>query len=429
MPYDRISPFGVQRDLVSQGERFRAENESRANARHQQMLMLKEQSDAMRRAQSATSGGGGPADEFGVPLDAMTQAKSQGYFGAPDPLQRRANAEQAGWERGNTIFNKESDLAKQIEDMHTQRVLKDRELQMAPRNAEIAQEDRQWKELAGRRGLEDEELRNRNAIGTMKAELIKRIGSAPPPAAPSPQGGLGKIDIFGGQGDFKGVPYAMPSAPAPAAPDFSREKDLLTILTGGNPDLEKAKADQLKIEIAQLKRDIARANAEHGGGKYNKETDTFEITPKPESLHSVIRQKLPRFINRDTESAWSRATKGASAGAVGGAGIGAGAGAFFGGIGAGPGAVGGGILGGIGGGIAGALSGPDEPSDADAAGLKTLFQQLVQSYAANNGGNMDLAKQQAMADFEAIAKESNQGSDWLDDWDADKTMALFQGLR
>jgi hypothetical protein len=42
---------------------------------------------------------------------------------------------------------------------------------------------------------------------------------------------------------------------------------------------------------------------------------------------------------------------------------------------------------------------------------------------------MDLAKQQAMADFEAIAKESNQGSDWLDDWDADKTMALFQGLR
>ena len=104
-------------------------------------------------------------------------------------------------------------------------------------------------------------------------------------------------------------------------------------------------------------------------------------------------------------------------------------GAFFGGIGAAPGAIGGAALGSFGGALSGLMTEKNNPTQSDVKDLQELYAQLVAAYAAQNGGRRDLAAQQAKAKMHEIALGSVQADDYLDDFDADRTRELFQGIR
>ena len=109
----------------------------------------------------------------------------------------------------------------------------------------------------------------------------------------------------------------------------------------------------------------------------------------PADVEGILAQKLPDFINRDTDSVWSRSVK-------------------F--------------------GVPGALSAKGDPSAQESGDIQELYNQLVEAYTAKNGGRKSLAIQQAKAKMAEFAKTSGQGDDFLTDWDGDKTKMLFQGF-
>ena len=109
----------------------------------------------------------------------------------------------------------------------------------------------------------------------------------------------------------------------------------------------------------------------------------------PADVEGILAQKLPDFINRDTDSAWSRSVK-------------------F--------------------GVPGALSAKGDPSAQESGDIQELYNQLVEAYTAKNGGRKSLAIQQAKAKMAEFAKTSGQGDDFLTDWDGDKTKMLFRGF-
>lgn len=96
----------------------------------------------------------------------------------------------------------------------------------------------------------------------------------------------------------------------------------------------------------------------------------------PDSVSSIVQQKLPDYINRD--EAW--------------------------------------------------FSG--DPGQGDQDSLVQLYLQLVKAFSVQNGGNQELAKQQALAKFQEIAgKNTNQTSDALTDWFGGNTRDLFDRLK
>ncbi len=247
----------------------------------------------------------------------------------------------------------------------------------------------------------------------------------------------------------------LPQAGAPAVAGVGHgmsAEDGAFLAFGGSPaDLMKsrsddkryqrdreAQAEQNKMQLAQSL--AAGGNVSGAAGLFQGVNGFQDMTDEqltgmlqqpvdPANVESILTQKLPDFINRDTQSWWSRGLKGAGAGAATLGGAGAIGGSFLPGVGTAIGGVGGLGVGGVSGFVGGALSSKGDPEDSETTDIQALFSQLVEGYTAQNGGRRDLAFQQAKAKMQEIAKTSDQGDDYLTDWDGDKTKLLFQGLK
>jgi len=200
--------------------------------------------------------------------------------------------------------------------------------------------------------------------------------------------------------------------------------------------LDETRRTQAKGRVDELRQagDFAgaKAAAAEGGVAMPRSGVTSE------AVKTLIGNKLPGFVDKDTSNWLSSGIRSAASGAVGGAAVGAAGLGTLGAVG-GPGTWGagalvggglGGAVGGVGGFLKGALfDGWDEPGEQESGELKQLFAQLVEALTYENGGNVEVAKQQAIAIMEEQAKKSGQGDDALTDWGADETEALFNHFR
>ncbi len=131
MAYNRISPFGVQHDLVSEGEQFRAQNERSANAHHAQKLAMQAQMDLLRGS------GGGQAELF-------QRDPNEGR-----DLENVARNEMMTQEKRGMNFAQgmQGDVLKNRLDVTG--------MQMAPRNAEVQIEREKFDAGANGRSVQD----------------------------------------------------------------------------------------------------------------------------------------------------------------------------------------------------------------------------------------------------------------------------------
>lgn len=145
--------------------------------------------------------------------------------------------------------------------------------------------------------------------------------------------------------------------------------------------------------------------------------------PPSATINQLASERLQNFINKDTDSAWSRMTKQVPAATIAGGTPGLFTGPFA--------PIVSGIGGLIGGGTAlvnSVANSSENPSDQDMQELKDQYADLVKSLTHEYKGDKATAKKMAKKMFRDAAKGSNQGSDYLTDWDADKTRELFKWI-
>lgn len=229
----------------------------------------------------------------------------------------------------------------------------------------------------------------------------------------------GPLTTLGGQGQE----VASSPAAGSGGQDMLRNLAMYKAAMKGQPLPDFGARDEV-----QRDRNMARAAEARAAGDFTKakqiEQETGVRLPaidQSAGIETILGKKLPDFNNRDTASRGSRIVGGLAAGGATGLGVGA----AFGGFGAVPGAIIGSALGGI----AGAFGGDNNPTAAEQDDLVGMYLELVKAYAIKNGGNEDLAKQQARAKFEELLKSGNQKGDALTDWDADMTTGLMGRLR
>ncbi len=218
MPYNRVNAFGVQHGQVSPEDQFNAQR-----------------SDMMRRAQMAAlmaGGGGQPQGTGGVGNDrfardfAATHPEGSGPIGAGgvplDQLARFDRQTKAGMDMQGLQGSQEMDLQKQrgADSLALGNV------QMGAANKRADLEGQMWNDQAGRRGLEDQGMRDKNFIEGAKANMLRH-------ALPTDMGGQGPMS-----GQVGGT--------APA-------ERMLMIMNGQNPDQQAVAVDTLKQQLELLK--------------------------------------------------------------------------------------------------------------------------------------------------------------------------------
>ncbi len=145
--------------------------------------------------------------------------------------------------------------------------------------------------------------------------------------------------------------------------------------------------------------------------------------PPSATINQLASERLQNFINKDTDSAWSRMTKQVPAATIAGGAPGLLTGPFA--------PIVSGIGGLIGGGTAlvnSVANSSENPSDQEMQDLKDQYADLVKSLTHEYKNDKATAKKMAKKMFRDAAKGSNQGSDYLTDWDADKTRELFDWI-
>jgi hypothetical protein len=215
MPYNRINAFGVEHGQVSPAEQFQAQ-----------------QADAMRRAQMAAlmsgAGGGKPAqgaDQGFEPFPSMVDKPQELHAWSPDVVlsqQRQLNGTK-------DLMGLEGQQAMDLQKQKGADYLNAVKEQMAPANAGAALEGQKWSDMAGRRGIEDEGLRNRNFLEGAKATILR--GMLPPSAGGDGAGGAAPTDQQGSE-------------------------RLLQILNGNNPDKSAVEVDTLKAQLGLLQKQM-----------------------------------------------------------------------------------------------------------------------------------------------------------------------------
>ncbi len=244
MPYNRISPFGVQHDLVSEGEQFRAQNERSANAHHAQKLAMQAQMDLLRGS------GGGQAELF-----------------QRDPNEGR-DMENVARNEMMTQQKRGMDFANQAQASELKNRLDVTGLQMGPRNQEVELAKQQWGDMAGRRGIEDEGLKNRNYMEGFKADYLRKMSGGGAQSA-VPAGGLTDPGQFGPTG------MMAPGGSGQQGGDQAGTERALMILGGQNPDAAAAQRDLLKLQV-------------HGAQEESKAADQNRASAQAQGQYATI---------------------------------------------------------------------------------------------------------------------------------------------
>ncbi len=226
MPYNRVSPFGVQHDLVSPGEEFRARNQSQAMQHHMQQLAMKAQMDALR--------GGGGAEM--LPSDTFQRDPNEGRDMENVAMNAFMNNQQ-----------REQNFAQGMQGDQLKNRLDVTGLQMGPRNAEVEQQGKQWDQLAPQRQADLEGTQSRNFGEKFKMDLLKR--AMPGAASPAGQGsGFTDPAAFGPMGMM--APGGASGAPSG---DAAQAERMLQILGGQNPDANAAQREMLRMQVDNAK--------------------------------------------------------------------------------------------------------------------------------------------------------------------------------
>ncbi len=195
---NRVTAAGVQHGLVNPEE---------------QMGL-----DLARRAQIAAlmsaGGGGGQVPQGEAP---MVQPQSGAGEYSPDAWAR--------YQRGKAVLAQQGQQDIDLQKQKGADYLGAVKEQMAPANAGVDQRAKEWSDMSGRRGLEDEGLRNQNFIQGAQANVLRQ-------ALPTDMGGQGPMSDQGG--------------------GTAGAERLLQIMQGKNPDEQKVQTQLMQEQLKML---------------------------------------------------------------------------------------------------------------------------------------------------------------------------------
>lgn len=248
------------------------------------------------------------------------------------------------------------------------------EMQMGPANAQTAMAQKLFDEQARVRGARGEaEMRDLDFNKSVDAQLSSLLagGSSAPAAAPS------KYTSLVGQGnEAAGVPHGQDD----------KLNTLVKIMAARQgrpvPSQYSEQLQKLDVEDKMHKRYADQALEARNAGD-NVEADRIQqqhgvrlpSTVTPDSISAIVGQQLPDYINRD--EAWFQG----------------------------------------------------DPDQKEQDNLVQLYMQMVKAFEIQNGGNKELAKQQALAKFQEIGGASEQTTDARTDWFGGNTRDLFSRLK